>query len=137
MSVIRRVGLAIAGVTTVMASTASAQAAHVVRMIADPANHVYRFEPAEVVAAPGDVLVFQAVSGAPHSVVFESEGLSPGVRGAFNNAMPARSGDLSSTLITASGREYRMTVPQVPPGTYPYYCLPHRAYDMRGVLRIK
>jgi len=137
MSVIRRVGLAIAGVTTVMASAASAQAAHVVRMIADPANHVYRFEPAEVVAAPGDVLVFQAVSGAPHSVVFESEGLSPGVRGAFNNAMPARSGDLSSTLITASGREYRMTVPQVPPGTYPYYCLPHRAYDMRGVLRVK
>ena len=137
MSVIRRVGLAIAGVTTVMASTASARAAHVGRMIADPANHVYRFEPAEVVAAPGDVLVFQAVSGAPHSVVFESEGLSPGVRGAFNNAMPARSGDLSSTLITASGREYRMTVPQVPPGTYPYYCLPHRAYDMRGVLRVK
>ena len=137
MSVIRRVGLAIAGVTTVMASAASAQAAHVVRMIADPANHAYRFEPAEVVAAPGDVLVFQAVSGAPHSVVFESEGLSPGVRGAFNNAMPARSGDLSSTLITASGREYRMTVPQVPPGTYPYYCLPHRAYDMRGVLRVK
>jgi plastocyanin len=30
-----------------------------------------------------------------------------------------------------------MTVPQVPPGSYPYYCLPHRAYDMRGALRIK
>jgi len=121
----------------VMAAAASAQATHVVRMIANPGNHVYRFEPAEVVASPGDILVFRAVSGAPHSIVFEAEGLSPGVRGAFNNAMPSRSGDLSSSLLTASGTEYRMTVPQVPPGTYAYYCLPHRAYDMRGSLRVK
>ena len=137
MSAIRRIGLATAGLLVATAAAASAQASHVVRMIADPANHVYRFEPAEVVASPGDVLVFQAVSGAPHSIVFEAQGLSPGVRGAFNTAMPARSGDLSSSLITASGREYRMTVPQIPPGSYPYYCLPHRAYDMRGSLRIK
>jgi plastocyanin len=137
MSTIRRVGLGTAGLTAVMVAAASAQATHVVRMIANPANHVYRFEPAEVVASPGDILVFQAVSGAPHSVVFEAEGLSPGVRGAFNTAMPARSGDLSSTVLTASGNEYRMTVPQVPAGSYPYYCLPHRAYDMRGTLRIK
>lgn len=137
MAATRRIGLATAGLTAVMAAAASAQATHVVRMIANPTNHVFRFEPAEVVASPGDVLVFQAVSGAPHSVVFEAQGLSPGVRGAFNNAMPARSGDLSSSLITASGSVYRMTVPQVPPGSYPYYCLPHRAYDMRGTVRIK
>jgi plastocyanin len=30
-----------------------------------------------------------------------------------------------------------MVVPQVPPGTYPFFCLPHRAYDMRGELRIE
>jgi plastocyanin len=116
---------------------ASAQATHVVRLVANPANEVYRFEPAEVVARPGDALVFHVVSGAPHSVVYEAEGLSPGVRGAFNSAMPNRSGDLSSPLLTASGGEYKMTVPQVPPGTYPFYCLPHRAYDMRGTLTIK
>ena len=144
MSTIRRVGLATAALTAVTVVAASAQASqevapatHVVRMIANPATHVYRFEPADVVAKPGDILVFRVVSGAPHSVVFEAEGLSPGVRGAFNAAMPTRSGDLSSTLLTASGNEYRMTVPQVPPGSYPYYCLPHRAYDMRGMLQIK
>lgn len=137
MSAVQRIGLAAAGLTAVMAMAANAQATHVVRMIANPGNHVYRFEPVEVVASPGDVLVFRAVSGAPHSIVFEAEGLSPGIRGAFNNAMPSRSGDLSSSLLTASGTEYRMTVPQVPPGSYPYYCLPHRAYDMRGSLRIK
>ena len=137
MSAMWRIGLTAAGLTVAIAAAASAQSTHVVRMIANPANHVYRFEPAEVVASPGDILVFRVVSGAPHSVVFEADGLSPGVRGAFNNAMPARSGDLSSALLTASGNEYRMTVPQVPPGSYPFYCLPHRAYDMRGSLRVK
>ena len=35
------------------------------------------------------------------------------------------------------GKDYRVVVPQVPPGTYAYYCLPHRAYDMRGTITIK
>jgi plastocyanin len=137
MSGILRIGAITVGLATLLSAAADAQATHVVRMIANPANGVYRFEPAEVVASPGEVLVFRVVSGAPHSVVYEGEGLSPGVRGAFNNAMPNRSGDLSSPLLTSSGSEYRMTVPQVPSGAYPFYCLPHRAYDMRGTLRIK
>jgi plastocyanin len=132
-----RTGVLTLACTALASGLASAQATHVVRLVANPANEIYRFEPAEVVARPGDALIFHVVSGAPHSVVYEAEGLSPGVRGAFNNAMPNRSGDLSSPLLTASGGEYRMTVPQVPAGTYPFYCLPHRAYDMRGTLTIK
>jgi len=132
-----RAGALTLACTALASGVASAQATHVVRLVANPANEVYRFEPADVVARPGDALVFHVVSGAPHSVVYEVEGLSPGVRGAFNSAMPNRSGDLSSPLLTASGGEYKMTVPQVPPGTYPFYCLPHRAYDMRGTLTIK
>ena len=117
--------------------SAEAQATHVVRLITNTKNQVYRFEPAQVVAAPNDVIVFQVVSGSPHSVVFEGEGMSAGVRGAFNNALTGRSGDLSSPLLTAAGSSYRLVVPQVPPGTYRFYCLPHRAYDMRGSLTIK
>ena len=30
-----------------------------------------------------------------------------------------------------------MVVPQLPAGSYRFFCLPHRAYDMRGELRIK
>jgi plastocyanin len=122
---------------TAGATPGTAQATHVVRMIANPKNEVYRFEPATVEAAPNDVLVFQVVSGAPHSVVFEGEGMSAGVKGAFNTALTGRSGDLSSPLLTATGMEYRLIVPQVPSGTYRFYCLPHRAYDMRGALRVK
>lgn len=128
------VGLALA---VAAISSASAQATHVVRLIANPAKDEYRFEPAALTVRPNDVIVFRVASGAPHSVVFEGEGLSPGVRGAFNAAMPERSGDLSSPLLTATGKDYRVSVPQVPPGAYPFYCLPHRAYDMRGQLTIK
>jgi plastocyanin len=120
-----------------LAGTAAAQTTHVVRLIADAAKDEYRFEPAALVVRPNDVVVFRVASGAPHSVVFEGGDLSPGVRGAFNSAMPSRSGDLSSPLLTSSGTEYRMVVPQVPAGKYPFYCLPHRAYDMRGELTIK
>jgi len=132
-----RAGAAAVGLTAVLCGVAQAQTTHVVRLLANPNTEVYRFEPAEVVARPGDNLVFKVVSGAPHSVVYEAQGLSPGVKGAFNSSMPNRSGDLSSPLLTASGGEYHMVVPQVPAGAYPFYCLPHRAYDMRGTLTIK
>jgi plastocyanin len=106
-------------------------------MVANAAKDEYRFEPAAVVAHPNDVIVFQVVTGGPHSVVFEGQGMSAGVRGAFNTAMPNRSGELSSPLLTAAGAQYRMVVPQVAAGDYPFYCLPHRAYDMRGRLTIR
>jgi plastocyanin len=51
--------------------------------------------------------------------------------------MPGRSAELSSPLLTAAGDEYRMVVPRVPAGSYSFYCLPHRAYDMRGTLKVE
>jgi plastocyanin len=116
---------------------ASGQATHVVRLIADAAKDDYRFEPATVTVQPNDVIVFRVATGAPHSIVFEGEGLSPGVRGAINSALPGRSGDLSSPLLTEVGKDYRVVVPQMPTGKYPFYCLPHRAYDMRGEMVVK
>jgi plastocyanin len=50
--------------------------------------------------------------------------------------MARRAGDLTSPMLTAEGSEYRIVVPRVPPGIYHFYCLPHRAYDMRGQLRV-
>lgn len=120
-----------------VAAQAAGPATHEVRLIADAAKDEYRFEPSTVKARAGDVIVFRVTSGAPHSVVFEGEGMSPGVRGSFNAAMPNRSGDLSSPLLTAAGKEYRIVVPQVPAGAYQFYCLPHRAYDMRGSIQIE
>ncbi|HET7426979.1 MAG TPA: plastocyanin/azurin family copper-binding protein [Gemmatimonadales bacterium] len=133
---IRTIALTL-GLGLLALAPAAAQATHVVRMVADPSKDVYRFEPSSLTVHPKDVIVFQVGSGAPHSIVFEGEGMSAGVRGAFNSSMPGRSADLSSPLLTAAGKSYRLVVPQVPPGTYAFYCLPHRAYDMRGSLVIE
>jgi plastocyanin len=133
---LRTIALGI-GVSALAATSAAAQTTHVVRLIGDAGKDDYRFAPAALTVRPNDVIVFRVATGAPHSIVFEGEGLSPGVRGAINSAMPGRSGDLSSPLLTAVGKEYRMVVPQVPAGTYQFYCLPHRAYDMRGSITIE
>jgi plastocyanin len=117
-------------------TSAEAQKIHEVRLEANPEKEIFRFSPARVSARPGDVLLFRAVTGTPHSIVFESAGLSGAAHEALNGALSRRSADLSSPLLTPDGAEYRMVVPALPPGTYPFFCLPHRAYDMRGELKI-
>lgn len=115
---------------------AEAQKVHEIRLEANPEKEIFRFSPAQVTARPGDVLLFRAVSGTPHSIVFESGGLSGPAHEALNGALSRRSGDLSSPLLTPNGAEYRIVVPALAPGKYAFFCLPHRAYDMRGELQI-
>jgi plastocyanin len=118
------------------ATAAPAQKVHEIRLDADPEKEVYRFDPPLVTARPGDVLLFKAVRGAPHSIVFERAGISEQAHEALNGAMSRRAGDLSSPLLTLQGSEYRLVLPQLRPGIYHFYCLPHRAYDMRGQVRV-
>jgi plastocyanin len=117
-------------------SSGLAQSVHEIRLEVNTDDEQYSFKPASVTARPGDVLLFRVTNGAPHSIVFEPGGLSPAAHSALNGAMPRRSADLSSPLLTENGAEYRMVVPQVAPGTYLFFCLPHRAYDERGELRV-
>ncbi|HET6797257.1 MAG TPA: plastocyanin/azurin family copper-binding protein [Gemmatimonadales bacterium] len=117
-------------------SAAGAQRVHEIKLEAKPDKEVYRFSPAEVSAKPGDVLSFRVESGPPHSIVFEAAGLSEAGKEALNGAMSRRVADLSSPLLTTEGAEYKMVVPQLPPGRYAFFCLPHRAYDERGQLVI-
>ena len=131
--------LVFAATCALLASTpgqATAQRVHEIRLEANPEKEIYRFSPSRVMARPGDVLLFRAVSGSPHSIVFEGDRLSGPAREALNGAMSRRTADLSSPLLTPDGAEYRMVVPSLPPGRYEFFCLPHRAYDMRGVLQI-
>ena len=127
----------LAGVFTVaLWSTAEAQRVHEIRLEANAEKEVYRFSPANISARAGDVLLFKTVNGSPHSIVFEAEGLSGAAHEALNGAMARRAGDLSSPLLSPDGVEYRITVPALNPGRYEFFCLPHRAYDMRGSLKI-
>jgi plastocyanin len=118
------------------ATTAGAQRVHEIRLEANPDKEVYRFSPGRVTARPGDVLLFRVASGSPHSIVFEGAGLSGAAHEALNGTMTRRSGDLSSPLLTPDGAEYRVVVPALSAGRYEFFCLPHRAHDMRGVLLV-
>lgn len=124
------------GLLVSLPATAQAQRVHEVRLEANPAKEIFRFSPGQVTARPGDIVLFRAVSGTPHSIVFEGARLSGAAREALNGAMARRSGDLSSPLLTPDGAEYRFTVPPLAAGTYEFFCLPHRAYDERGTLQI-
>jgi plastocyanin len=119
-----------------LASALQAQRVHEIRIQANPEKETYRFTPPLITARAGDILLFRAGQGVPHSIVFESRGLSEATQEALNGAMSRRIGDLSSPLLTQSGAQYRIVVPRIPPGIYHFYCLPHRAYDERGQLRI-
>jgi plastocyanin len=118
-------------------ASAQAQRVHQIRMEANAEKDQYRFVPAQVTARTGDVLLFQTVSGSPHSIVFEAAKLSGSAHEALNGSMNRRAGDLSSPLLSPDGAEYRIVVPDLAPGQYDFFCLPHRAYDMRGSLSIK
>jgi plastocyanin len=119
------------------AHSSAAQATHLVKFHADTAAGEYRFEPDVIVVHPHDVIVFQLVNGAPHNITFESADLSPQAHDALNAALPRRSADLTSPLLTAPGAEYRVVVPSIPAGRYRFFCLPHRAYDERGEMRVE
>lgn len=113
-----------------------AQAVHEVRMEAGVDGEEYRFVPSQVTARPGDVLLFRVASGGPHSVVFDARKVPPSARAALNAAMPDRFSDLSGPTLTGKA-SYRIVLPlDLPPGRYPFYCLPHRAYDMAGEVQV-
>ena len=57
-----------AGLVASPVARAAAQETHVVRLMADPAKDVFRFEPATLTVKPNDVVVFRVASGAPDRV---------------------------------------------------------------------
>ena len=124
-----------AGLLVAGAAQTSAQKVHEIQMVSSGKDE-FRFEPASVIAHRGDVLLFRAVTGGPHSVVFDGRGMSASDRERLSKAMPRRASDLSSPLLT-DGSEYRIVMPALPAGSHWFFCLPHKAYDMKGQVIVK
>ena len=115
----------------------TAQTVHEIEIIGDRERDRYRFSPARVVVQPGDIVRFTVRSGAPHSVVFDSTGLSARDRSALDAAITDRMSLLSGPLLTADDQVFEIRVPRLTAGSYRFYCLPHRAYRAEGELRIE
>lgn len=132
-----RLNVTILGLLVAYVATLAAQEVREIRIVGDAERDDYRFQPASVSARAGDVLLFKVVSGAPHNVVFEAEGLSRRSHDLLDAALPRRTADLTGPLLVREGTEYRVVVPPLPPGRYRFFCLPHRAYDERGEVVIR
>jgi len=114
---------------------AVAAATHRVRMVQQGAK--YLFDPANFTIKAGDVVEFVNISGGPHNVAFDKDHIPAGARDVLNRAMAKRQSDLMGPFLTQTNETYSVSFAGAPKGEYHYYCLPHRALGMVGVITVE
>lgn len=98
-----------------------------IKMGAD--NGMLAFQPQTVEVSPGDTVKWVINKLPPHNVVFDSAS-------APDAALAQKLS--SNKLAYAAGDGYEVAIPEdATPGTYSYYCTPHRGAGMIGKLVIK
>ncbi|NNG17116.1 MAG: hypothetical protein HKM89_11615 [Gemmatimonadales bacterium] len=131
-----RVSVLVGFLAVVVAGQLGGQTIHDVELRGDLAKGDYGFSPAEISARRGDVLRFRVLSGAPHSIAFDSTGMPRAAKAALNRAMPGRVSQLRGPLLVKEGETYRIVIPRLPSGSYRFYCLTHQVYEAAGTLVI-
>lgn len=124
------------GDTGAMAQTAPMTGtAHDVNMVLEGSD--YKYVPATLTIAPGDVVRFHNVSGGPHNVQFYPDSIPAGAAAALNAGMPDRSGELAGPLLVEPNAVYTISFANAPTGEYHYYCLPHQAMGMKAQITVQ
>ena len=108
---------------------------HEVKMIGDATG--YKFEPADITIKAGDGIKFIMVSGGPHNVAFDPATLPAAAKTQLMANMPEQAGELSGKMMLNANEEYTISFGGVPAGEYAYYCTPHLAMNMKGVITVK
>jgi len=102
-----------------------------------------RFDPSEVTIHPGDSLVFVNVGAGMHNIAFREDVLSAQQRSLLDATMPDREAmraaggeaPLASPILVGKDEVYGFRIPkELPPGRYEFFCAPHVAAGMKGVL---
>ncbi len=108
---------------------------HTVRMVGDALG--YRFEPANITVKRGDAVKWLMVSGGPHNVAFQQDGIPAGAQTQLSANMANQQGPLSSPMMMNANEEYTVSFAGVPAGAYNYVCTPHLAMNMKGVVTVQ
>jgi plastocyanin len=108
---------------------------HTVRMVGDAQG--YRYEPVNITVRRGDAVKWVMVSGAPHNVQFDPNGIPSGAQAQLSANMPSQATPLGSPIMMNLNEEYTVSFAGVPAGTYNYTCTPHLAMNMRGTVRVQ
>lgn len=106
-----------------------------VQMLGDASG--YRFVPATVTVKRGDRIRWTMVSGPPHNVAFWSDSIPAGAAATLGANMSKTTSPLSGPLMMAANETYEVSFAGVPVGTYRYFCTPHLALGMKGVVRVE
>ena len=107
---------------------------HEVKMVGDATG--YRFEPATITAKPGDGIKFIMISNGPHNVAFDPAAIPADQKDQLFANMP-NSMDGSSPILSAPNEEFILSLGNIKPGKYPFFCTPHLAMNMKGEITIQ
>lgn len=97
----------------------------------------FRFEPSNITVSKGDVIKFVNASGGPHNVAFDPSKIPAAAKSSLSAALPNQMSSMTGPFVTTPNGTYTMTFTNVPPGKYDYFCTPHLALGMKGVITVK
>lgn len=87
-----------------------------------------KFEPTKLTIKSGDSVKWVMNKLAPHNVVFDASGVPGGEKALAVELSHAK-------LLNSAGQEFESTFNT--PGTYTYYCQPHRGAGMVGKITVE
>lgn len=108
---------------------------HEVQMVLE--GTAYKYIPETLTIKAGDKVVFKNVSGGPHNVQFVADSIPAGAAAVLDAAMADRMGPVAGPLLAEPNATYEVSFAGAPAGTYPYFCLPHQAMGMKGVITVE
>ena len=123
------------GITT--SGVAKARAANMVTVQMIGSSSGYKFDPASLTIKTGDQVKFVNVSGGPHNVSFDPQGIPSGAAAVLQKNMPNQQSPLIGPLLINPNDSYTVSFAGAPAGAYKFYCLPHQALNMTGMLTVQ
>ena len=77
------------------------------------------------------------VTGAPHNVAFDPATVPAAAKSQLMANMPNQISELSGPMMINANETYSISFANIPAGTYNYFCTPHLAMNMRGVITVQ
>jgi len=106
-----------------------------VKMIGDAQG--YRFDPATITVKVGDGIKFTNVTGGPHNVTFWADSIPAGASAALQANVPNTTSPLTGPLLINANDSYTVSFAGLKAGSYHFYCTPHLALGMKGVVTVQ
>ena len=106
-----------------------------VKMYADEKGS--RFDPVNITIKRGDGIRWTLINGPPHNVAFWADSIPVGASSVLQGNMADQMATLAGPMMLNPNQTYTISFTGVPAGTYHYYCVPHLALGMKGIITVQ